>query len=111
MDEDSHIVGPRNAESIRQIAFLVNDSEMFEQYEQFFEGCKTIRGVRRRILTMIGESIIQSVSGKALEKGSFLADVSEKIGSLGLILRLESIIHVNRDVPMGVVNKPISVKE
>ncbi len=111
LDEDSHIVGPRNAESIRQIAFLVNDSEMLEQYEQFFEGCKTIRGVRRRILTMIGESIIQSVSGKALEKGSFLADVSEKIGSLGLILRLESIIHVNRDVPMGVVNKPISVKE
>lgn len=111
LDEDSHIVGPRSAESIRQVAFLVNDGEMFEQYDRYFEGCKTVRSVRRKILKMIGESIIQSISGKVPEKGSLLADVSEKIASLGLILRLESILHVNREVPTGVVNKPISVKE
>ena len=46
LDDDAHIVGPRNIESIEQIAKLVGDDEMLADTELFFNACRIIRRIR-----------------------------------------------------------------
>lgn len=65
LDEDSHTVGPRKQESIEQIALLIEDEDMLEHADQYFEACGTIRRIRREILGWIGEAIIDKLSGRA----------------------------------------------
>lgn len=109
LDEDSHTVGPRKQESIEQIALLVEDEEMLEHANLYFEACGTIRGVRRKILGWIGEAIIDKLSGRTPIPGTVNADIYDRIDSVAQILRLESISFVNRTVPMNITNRPISI--
>ena len=111
LDEDDHTVGPRDKESIRQIALLVEDDELFEHYEQFFEACTVIRRIRREILKTIGEAIISKLSGKTPVEGTLIADIFDRIDSLARVLRLESITFVTRNLPMNATNRPITMKE
>ena len=109
LDEDSHTVGPRKMDSIQQIALLVENEEMFENAQIYFDACSTIRKVRREILKQIGEAIINKLCGKAPQENTIIADIYDRIDSIALILRLESITYIEREVPMNLTNRPISL--
>lgn len=109
LDEDSHTVGPRKQDSIEQIALLVEDEDMLEHADQYFEACGTIRGIRRKILGWIGEAIIDKLSGRTPIPGTVNADIYDRIDSVAQILRLETISFVNRSIPMNLTNRPISL--
>lgn len=109
LDEDSHIVGPRKQNSIEQIALLVEDEEMFEHADRYFEACGTIRKIRRKILGWIGQAIIDKLSGKTPVAGTVYADIYSRIDSVAQILLLETISFVDRSIPMNLTNRPISL--
>lgn len=109
LDEDSHTVGPRREDSIQQIALLVDDSEMFDNAKVYYDACATIRRIRRDILSQIGKSIIDSLSGREPIPGTITAEIHERIGSIVQILRLESITSTERSVPVNLINRPISI--
>ncbi len=107
LDEDSHTVGPQKVDSIQQIALLIEDEEMLENANIYFEACSTIRKIRREILKQIGEAIINKLSGRLPQENSVAADIYERIDSIALILRMESIAFAERAVPMNLTNRPI----
>ncbi len=109
LDEDSHTVGPRHEDSIRQIALLVEDTDMFENANIYHEACATIRRIRRDILSQIGRAIIDKLSGREPAAGTIMADIYERTGSIAQILRLESIMSIERNVPMNLTNRPINM--
>jgi hypothetical protein len=109
LDEDSHTVGPREVDSIKQIALLVGDEEMFDNAQNYFNACKTIRKIRRQILDWIGEAIIKKISGRTPKEGTLEAYIYDRIDSVAKILYLESIVFVERSVPMNLTNRPINL--
>ena len=94
LDEDSHTVGPRREDSIQQIALLIEDTDMFEKANIYYEACATIRRIRRDILSQIGRAIIDRLIGREPTAGTIMADIYERTGSIAQILRLESISNV-----------------
>ena len=109
LDEDSHTVGPREVDSIKQIALFVGDEEMFDNAQNYFNACKTIRKIRRQILDWIGEAIIKKISGRTPKEGTLEAYIYDRIDSVAKILYLESIVFVERSVPMNLTNRPINL--
>lgn len=111
LDEDAHTVGPRSKDSIQQIALLVEDDEMFENYELYYEACAVIRRLRREILKTVGEAIINKLRGVSPEPGTLIAEIFDRIDSLALVLRLDSISFIVRNVPFNATNRPVKIKE
>lgn len=111
LDEDARIVGPRNSSSIQQIALLIEDDEMFANYEAYHEACGLVKRIRNDIRKEIGKAIIAKLQGQAPEAGSTIADIFDRIDSMAQILRLESITFVTHIVPAAAANKPFHVKE
>ena len=113
LDEDSHTVGPRKAESIQEIAYLVEDQDMLERYREYFDACSKIRTIRMRILKMLGQTIIRKVSGKKSENEGLFEAVAERISSLSLMLKLETLTIPEKgmQVPSNVTNRPFMLKE
>jgi len=107
LDEDSHTIGPRKVDSIQQIANLVGDRDLFTNAEQYYEACSIVRRVRREILKQIGEAIISKLCGQKVKGNSIIADVYERIDSIALILCLESITAIKREVPVNLTNRPM----
>lgn len=108
LDEDAHIVGPMKIESLEQIAYLIGDEEMLENVEKHFEAIKTIRKVRRQILGYIGEAIIDKLSGRMPKDDTIMAYIYDRIESLAVVLRLESIMKIDREIPFNSANRPLS---
>ncbi|MEA5049895.1 MAG: DrmE family protein [Oscillospiraceae bacterium] len=111
LDEDSHTVGPKYADSIQQIALLVSDDDMFENYIQYYNACAVIRRIRRDILKKIGDAIINKLCGRIPDSGTLMSEIYDRIDSLALILRLDSISYITRTVPLNATNRPITAKE
>ena len=88
---------------------LVGDADISENAHKYHEACSVIRKVRREILKQIGEAIINKLCGKLPEEGTIASDVYERIDSIALLLRLESITFVEREVPLNFTNRPISL--
>ena len=109
LDEDSHTVGPRSIESIQQIATLVENEDMFENAQVYFDACSTIRKIRREILNQVGEAIINKLSGRQPKNNTIMEDIYNRIDSVALILRLETISFTEREVPMNLTNRPINL--
>ncbi len=108
LDEDAHTVGPREKASLEQIAYLVGDSDMLDNAETHVEAIKVVRKVRRDILGYIGEAIIDKLSGKQPEKNTVMSYIYNRIDSLAVVLRLESIVTVDREIPFNSTNRPLS---
>lgn len=111
LDENAHIVGPREIESIKQIGILVGDGDLIKNAEAYHTACKTIRRVRLMILKEIGKAIIAKLEGKKPEQATIMSDIFDKIDSLARILRIESIAPIKQTVPFNLTNRPIEVKE
>jgi len=110
LDDDAHIVGPRDEETFKQIAEMTNDKEMLKDPSDYCASCNVIRKVRRRILKLIGISIINKLSGRLPDNDLLLEAVSNHINDLAVILQLESVVVVDRvQVPINMVNHPITL--
>ena len=86
---------------------MVGDRELLVNAEQYYEACSVVRRVRREILKQIGEAIISKLCGHKVKGNSIMADVYERIDSIALILHLESITAIKREVPVNLTNRPI----
>ncbi len=109
LDEDSHTVGPRVVESIRHIGNITGVEELKNNPESIFEACREIRSIRRRILDQVGTAIVDKLSGRAPQAGTYMESIYEKVDTLTEIKRVERIAKVDMVVPMGMANRPISI--
>ena len=107
--EDSHTVGPRNMESIRQIGQLTGDVVLRDNPNEIFEACREVRVIRRRILDQIGKAVVNKLSGKPPKQGSEFSAIYEKVDSLAVVMQIERIAFVNTEMPISMANRPISI--
>lgn len=107
LDEDSHTVGPRNVDSIRQIAYFTENEKMLDQAEIYHKACGEIRKIRMDILREIGKAIIANISGVKRTSGFENSMIANNIDSLSTVLRIESIIMMKKEIPTGFANRPL----
>lgn len=110
LNEESHIVGPREQDAFYQIALICEDEEMLSDPESFWIACDMIRSMRMKILKLIGVSIIRSIQGIQDESDELLSIVQEKVGELSQVVQIESITDVSDvKIPAYLANRPYSV--
>lgn len=111
--EDSHIVGPRDEETMKYIAQVTQDVKLLNDTGGYVEACRIVRRERRTILELIGKAINNKLSGHIPQEGSVLEVVYNNVDNLSEKLELEKIIelHESKNVSINLVNKPITEEE
>ena len=111
--EESHIVGPREESTLRQIAEMTGDSYLMNDTSGYFNACRTVRRQRKKILGLIGKAIEDKLSGHHPPHGSELEIVYDNVESLSETLELETITFLDEavSVPINIINKPITDME
>lgn len=111
--EDSHIVGPRDVETMGYIAKVTQDVKILNDINGYFEACRIVRRERRTILELIGKAINNKLSGHIPQKGSVLEVVYNNVDNLSETLELEDVIELSESVNVSInlVNKPITEAE
>lgn len=106
---ESHIVGPRDEATLRQIAELIQDSNLLENAHRYYEACRIVRRQRKEILELIGKAITDKLSGHKPPVGSILEVVYDNVESLSETLELDAITSLKEpvSVPINLSNKPI----
>ena len=110
---ESHIVGPREESTLRQIAVMTGDSYLMNDTSGYFDACRTVRRQRKKILELIGKAIEDKLSGHHPSHGSELEIVYDNVESLSETLELETITFLDEavSVPINLINKPITDME
>ena len=113
LDEESHIVGPRDEKTISMIAKLTQDDYMLADSKAYFEGCRVVRHYRREILALIAQAINDKLSNKIPEPGSIFEVVYEHIENLSETMELENVYELDETAVInnGLVNRPIMETE
>jgi len=113
LDEESHIVGPRDEKTMGMIAELIQDNYMLADPKGYFEGCRVVRHYRREILSLIAQAINDKLSNKIPEPGSIFEVVYEHVENLSEIMELENIYELDETAVIGngLVNRPIMETE
>jgi len=108
--EESHIVGPRDENTLQQIAVLTQDSYLLGDTHSYFEACRIVRHQRKEILELIGKAITDKLSGHKPPKGGVLEVVYDNVASLSETLELDgiSLLEETVTVPINLINKPIT---
>ena len=109
LDEGTHTVGPRDIDSYKAIGQLTGNIELQNKPELYFEACREVRRIRRRILGEIGRAIINKLSGSTASESSGFSEVYDKIDSLAEVLQIERIVPIETVLPLNVTNRPINV--
>lgn len=111
--EDSHIVGPRDVETMGYIAKVTQDVKILNDINGYFEACRIVRRERRTILELIGKAINNKLSGHIPQDGSVLEVVYNNVDNLSETLELENVIELSESVNVSInlVNKPITEAE
>ena len=111
--EDSHIVGPRDEETMERIAKLTQDPYLLADPSGYYEACRLIRRQRREILGLVQTAINEKLLGRYPEPGSIFEVVYENVDKLSEILELENISELEDAVEISstLVNRPISESE
>lgn len=111
--EDSHIVGPRDVETIGYIAKVTQDVKILNDINGYYEACRIVRRERRKILELIGKAINNKLSGHIPQEGSVLEVVYNNVHNLSETLELENVIELSEsaNVSINLVNKPITEAE
>lgn len=110
---ESHIVGPREEITLRQIAEMTQDAYLLNDTPGYFNACRTVRRQRKKILELIGKAIEDKLSGHQPPKGSELEIVYNNVENLSETMELEAITFLDESVtvPVSLINKPISDME
>ncbi len=111
--EESHIVGPRDEKTLKQIAELTGNFHLLDDTNSYYEACRIVRRQRKEILELIGKAIADRLSGHTPPTGSVLEIVYGNVENLSEILELESISLLDEPiaVPINIINKPITELE
>lgn len=101
--EESHIVGPRDANDYKAIVAL---TKLTETPERIKDACEEIRSLRMRILDLLGKAIIRGMFTD--EKDPVSALVYQNAEDLTQIEQITSITNSGADanVPIYMINKP-----
>lgn len=110
---ESHIVGPREEITLRQIAEMTQDAYLLNDTPGYFNACRIVRRQRKKILELIGKAIEDKLSGHQPPPGSELEIVYNNVENLSETLELEAIAFLDESVmvPVNLINKPISDME
>lgn len=113
LDEDSHIVGPRDEKTMEMIAKLTNDEYLLANFKDVFEDCRIVRRFRREILSLIAQAINDKLSNKVPEPGSVFEVVYEHVEKLSETVELENVYELEETafVVNSLVNRPIMETE
>lgn len=108
--EESHIVGPRDEVTLRQIAELTQDSYILNDTHSYFEACRIVRRQRKEILELIGKAIADKLRGHKPPIGSILEIVYDNVENLSEILELGTfnLLEEPVNVSINLINKPIT---
>lgn len=111
LDEESHTVRPQKLDSIRQIALIAENDELFDTAEVCFNAGGQIYKVRRQILKAIGQAILGEVTGNSDVADAMTEAVADKIRDAAVTLQIETITFVDDQVPINTTNRPITVDQ
>lgn len=111
LDEDSHIVGPRKVESIQQIAILTGNSEMLNHADDYFDACSIVRKTRRRILSIIAQTVLGGLVGEEPKNDPIYLSVYEHMDGLATILQIDTVRKVTQSVPSNIINRPLNIED
>lgn len=110
LNEESHVVGPREQDAFYQIALICDDEEMLADPESFHEASNTIRSLRMRILKLIGQSVIRSFQDSPGENDDLMNIVKDGLSYLSQIVQIETISNVSDvQIPVNYANRPYSL--
>jgi hypothetical protein len=111
LDEDTHIVGPKDEAAYKCLGMITGDELLIDDYKNYCIACKKIRRVRFEILKLIGITIIDKLSGKAPGNDLMQRVVYDNIDNLAEILQLDLISDIeSMNVPINIINHPISIQ-
>lgn len=108
MDEESHLVGPRNKSSFEHIAKLTGDVELREQIDDYFEACRIIRERRIKLLHELGAQIKGGLAPEKLVDNDDMG-IAAKVRDMVKLCVLENLIDAPEGLRMNAlyVNRPI----
>jgi len=111
--EESHVVGPRDEDTLLRIAELTRDSRLLANTHDYFEACRIVRRYRKKILDLIGKVIVDKLCGNRPAIDSVLEIVYDNVENLSEILELDTISLLDEPmmVPVNLINKPIAYLE
>lgn len=111
--EESHIIGPREENTLTQIANLTQDTVLLENPHAYFEACEIVRKQRKKILKLIGKAIGDKLSGLAPTSDELLGSIFENVDNLSETLELDDVSVLDQPVslPATFANRPIKHME
>ncbi|MCA1292222.1 DrmE family protein [Paenibacillus sp. alder61] len=110
LDEESHIIGPRDIDSYRIIAKILQDPEMLSSPETFFQSSREVRSMRVRVLKYLGKNIIKTHNKKEDVYDEILSLLPIDLTKMSRIVQIEKIIDTeNLLVPSHLANRPVQI--
>lgn len=108
LNEESHIVGPREQDAFYQIALICNDKEMLADPGSFHDACNAIRSLRIKVLKLIGQNVISSFKDELVENENLMGIIKDGLSELSQIVQIETISNVS-DVRISAnyANRPL----
>ena len=109
MDEESHLVGPRDKSSFEHIAKLTSDEELRQHINDYFEACKIIRERRVKLLHELGAQIKGGITPETLVDNKDLG-IAAKVKNMVKLCVLENLTNAPENLRMNTlyVNRPIT---
>ena len=103
LDNDAHIVGPREEKDFQAIVKMIG---LNEEPIIIKEACDKIRRLRTKILEKIGEIILKRVFTE--QKGILWKSIAEKVENLVQLEQISDIFEPSEEkkVPIYMINKP-----
>ena len=111
LDDDAHTVGPKDPQNLKKIGAAVQDADLENNYMDYFNACAVIRSTRKNLLNYIGKAIVMHLTNQSPKGDSIEEYIYDNVSSLGELLEIQSITKVSQEIPMNLINRPISLKE
>ncbi len=119
MDDYSHIICPKDPESLRAIGALLEDDDLKQNYLQYFESGKTVKKIRANIRQVVRTIIFSKMTNTSVNSNETSAAlkvveqyVSDNYSNLFDIGVLETISEVEKEVlSTNAINRPIDIQE
>ena len=111
--DESRIVGPREENTLVQIANLTQDPFLLADADAYFEACRLVREQRRKILELIGKAIADKLSGLMPGNDKLLKFIFDNVDNLSEMLELDDIFVLDKQVSLSaaLTNRPVSEME
>lgn len=109
LDEESHIVGPRDKSSLTKIAVLTSDEDINMHTNEYFDACKSVRERRIKLLHELGSHIRGGMALKKAAADDGSAEIASKIKDIVSLCTLEEFVMAPPGLTMNsiYVNRPI----